>query len=137
MSARAFCYRSLVAKFFAAPGIATVCSKVLAARVLAFITMSSASTAFAHGVTFKMHHDQPVDSAFQQDYLGQWARKIHDESGARINLLISAGDSENGGSAILFQMAKERASELDGRGLKGESLIGKARELLAEYDTAN
>lgn len=31
----------------------------------------------------------------------------------------------------------KRAGELDGRGLKGESRIGKARELLAEYDTAN
>lgn len=61
MSARAFCYRSLVAKLFAAPGIATVGSKVLAARVLTFVTVPSASTAFAHGVTFKMHHDQPVD----------------------------------------------------------------------------
>lgn len=67
MSARPFCYRSLVARFFAAPGIATVCSKVLVgskvlvAIVLAFVTVPSASTAFAHGVTFKMHHDQPVD----------------------------------------------------------------------------
>jgi TRAP-type C4-dicarboxylate transport system substrate-binding protein len=76
--------------------------------IAAIVTALSVGNAFAHGVTFKTHHALPADSTVQKNFLEPWARKIHDESGARINFLISADDPANGVYARLFQMAKDR-----------------------------
>ena len=76
--------------------------------IAAIVTAMSVGNAFAHGVTFKTHHALPADSTVQKNFLKPWAQKIHDESGARINFLISAEDPANGAYARLFQMAKDR-----------------------------
>jgi len=76
--------------------------------ITAVVTALSVGNAFAHGVTFKAHHALPADSIVLKNFLEPWAQKIHDESGARINFLISAEDPANGAYARLFQMAKVR-----------------------------
>jgi TRAP-type C4-dicarboxylate transport system substrate-binding protein len=80
----------------------------IAAIAIAFVTALSVSDAFAHGVTFKLRHALPADSTTKNNFLEPWARKIHDESGARINFLISADDPSNDSDARFFQMAKDR-----------------------------
>ena len=83
-----------------------------AAFVITLFTALSAGNCFAHGVTFKMHHAQPADLAFQKDFLEPWVQKIHDESSAKINILITPVDPEEDTSAGLFQMAKDRAADI-------------------------
>ena len=84
----------------------------LATTIAASVTALSAGSAFAHGVTFKTHYALPADSAVRQSFLEPWARKIHDESGARINLLISSDDPATGAYVRLFQMAKDREADI-------------------------
>ena len=76
--------------------------------ITAVVTALSVGTAFAHGVTFKAHHALPADSIVLKNFLEPWTRKIHDESGARINFLMSADDPAKGAYARFVQMAKDR-----------------------------
>jgi TRAP-type C4-dicarboxylate transport system substrate-binding protein len=76
--------------------------------IAAVVTALSLGNAFAHGVTLKAHHALPTDSTVLKNFLEPWVRTIHDESGARINFLMSADDPADGAYARLLQMAKDR-----------------------------
>ncbi len=112
MSVRVFRYPSFAASADAAFVSAKLAAFVLTAGITAVAAALSASTAFAHGVTLKMQHAQPAGSTFQKNFLEPWARKIHDESGARINLLITPGNPANDTSGQLFQSAMQRDSDI-------------------------
>ena len=103
MSAGALSFRFLISLLGNASTTTTI------AAIFAALSVGSA---FAHGVTLKTHHALPANSAFVKNFLEPWARKIHDESGARINLLISPDDPANGASARLYQMAKNREADI-------------------------
>lgn len=49
--------------------------------------------AHAHGVSMKLRHPLPADSAFNTQFLLPWAEKIHKDAGGRITIHVQAGDS--------------------------------------------
>ena len=55
--------------------------------------VSASSAAFAHGVTMKLRHPLPADSAFHQRFVIPWTEKVHQDAGGRISFQIQAGDS--------------------------------------------
>lgn len=84
-------------------------SKLMTCAALLFYTL--AGNAFAHGVTFKLQHVQPQDSALTKQFLEPWAQKIHDESGGRISLLVSPRDDTQA-EADLFQVTLDRTADI-------------------------
>jgi hypothetical protein len=122
VSARPFCYQPLLPKNFTAIGVATVTSKVLADDLKQVVRGNGGADASAQ-----------IGKVFDES--AAMARQGANERGDAINIVPSEKLKK-------WQEATEaapgkRAEDLDGRGLKSESLVGKARELLAEYDTAN
>lgn len=51
------------------------------------------STVFAHGVTMKLRHPLPADSAFHTQFVIPWTEKIRQDAGGRIGFQIQAGDA--------------------------------------------
>ena len=76
---------------------------------LLFFTL--AGNAFAHGVTFKLQHAQPADSALNRNFVEPWANKIHDDSGGRINLLATPGNQADA-AMDLFQLVQDRGADV-------------------------
>ena len=86
----------------------------------ALLYFSLAGNAFAHGVTFKLQHVEPANSAIAKQFLEPWSQKIHDESGGRINLLITPRD-QSITETELFQVALERSADIVWLDVKGPS----------------
>lgn len=53
----------------------------------------AAGTALAHGVTMKLRHPLPADSAFHRLFVIPWTEKIHQDAGGRISIQVRAGDA--------------------------------------------
>ena len=79
---------------------------IAAPLLLAFV-----ADAFGHGVTFKFQDAQPPGSAFGRQFIEPWVRKIHDESGGRINLLIAPRDTASA-KTDLFQAVLDRQADV-------------------------
>ena len=83
-------------------------------RLMAYATLLLSvftADAFAHGVTLKYQDIQPANSAFATSFLDPWARKIYDESGGRINLLVAPRDAASA-DADLFQAVQDRNADI-------------------------
>lgn len=65
----------------------------LGSFVIGAALLIGSSAAFAHGVTMKLRHPLPADSAFHQRFVIPWTEKVHQDAGGRISFQIQAGDS--------------------------------------------
>jgi len=70
---------------------------VLRIRVQSFfvaaLLLVGSGVAFAHGVTMKLRHPLPADSAFHTQFVVPWTEKVHHDAGGRISFQIQAGDA--------------------------------------------
>ena len=74
-------------------------------------SLSLTGNALAHGVTFKLQHEQAENSALNQNFIAPWAQKIYDETGGRMNVLVTTG-TDAAGPADLFQLAQDRDADM-------------------------
>ena len=74
-------------------------------------SLSLTGNALAHGVTFKLQHEQAENSALNQKFIAPWAQKIYDETGGRMNVLVTTG-TDAAGPADLFQLAQDRDADM-------------------------
>jgi len=49
--------------------------------------------ALAHGVTMKLRHPLPADSAFHRLFVIPWTEKVHQDAGGRISFQVRAADT--------------------------------------------
>ncbi len=71
-----------------------------------------ASTANGHGVTLKVHHGLPADSAFHTRFLVPWAQKVEKESGGRIRFRLFPALQMGGGAPELYDQVKEGVADI-------------------------
>ena len=64
------------------------------------------NTAAAHGVTLKVQHAMPADSAFHMQFLIPWTQKVEKESGGRLHFHLDAGAGMDAGAMQLFDRVK-------------------------------
>ena len=105
------------AKLIHRQSIGATCATVLGALAL---SLSFAGNALAHGVTLKMQHTQAGDSAFNRLFVEPWKQKIYDESGGRVNILLTPA-GEPGSAPDLFQLAQDRGADIVWLTLPGAS----------------
>lgn len=67
--------------------------RIVRSLFVALLVSVGSSAAFAHGVSMKLRHPLPADSAFNTQFLLPWAEKIHKDAGGRITIHVQAGDS--------------------------------------------
>jgi len=66
--------------------------KLIHSVVIGCLILTSGA-AFAHGVTMKLRHPLPADSAFHQRFVIPWTEKVHQDAGGRISFQIQAADA--------------------------------------------
>lgn len=67
--------------------------RIVQSLFFAWLAIAAAGSAFAHGVSMKMRHPLPADSAFHTQFVLPWAEKVHKDAGGRITIHVQAGDS--------------------------------------------
>src|SRR5262245_39342407 len=65
------------------------------------------STAMGHGVTLKVHHGLPAESAFHTQFLVPWTQKIEAESGGRLRFQLFPAPENGGAAPDLYDQVKE------------------------------
>jgi len=76
-----------------------------------------ASTAMGHGVTLKVHHGLPADSAFQTQFLVPWTHKVEVESGGRLHFRLYPALEMGGTAPGLYAQVKEGDADIVWTGL--------------------
>lgn len=61
--------------------------------VIAALLLIGSTGALAHGVTMKLRHPLPADSAFHRLFVIPWTEKVHQDAGGRISFQIQAADT--------------------------------------------
>ncbi len=71
-----------------------------------------ASTASAHGVTLKVQHDLPADSAFHTQFLVPWTQKLEKESAGRLRFRLLPAAQAGGGAPQLYDQVVEGEADI-------------------------
>jgi len=71
-----------------------------------------AGTAMGHGVTLKVHHGLPADSAFQTQFLLPWIHKVEAESGGRLHFKLYPALEMGGAAPDLYDQVKEGVADI-------------------------
>jgi TRAP-type C4-dicarboxylate transport system substrate-binding protein len=72
----------------------------------------TASTASAHGVTLKVQHELPADSAFHTQFLVPWTQKLEKESAGRLRFRLFPATPVGGGAPQLYDQVKEGDADI-------------------------
>jgi TRAP-type transport system periplasmic protein len=83
-----------------------------ACTALCFAAPLWASTAMGHGVTLKVHHDLPADSAFHTQFLVPWTQKVEAESGGRLRFQLFPALEMSGAAPDLYDQVKEGVADI-------------------------
>lgn len=86
--------------------------RLLAIAGVAMLALLRGDPATAHGVTLKVHHALPADSAFHTQFLVPWAAKVENESAGRLRLRLFPALEMGGSAAQLFDQAKQGSADL-------------------------
>ena len=89
--------------------------RMLRPVVLAVAWMVSpfwAGTAQAHGVTLRVHHHLPVESAFHTRFLLPWLDKLEQESHGYLRFQVFPATPANGNPLQLIDQVKDRAADI-------------------------
>lgn len=90
----------------------TKLGRLLAAAGAAILAPLCSDPATAHGVTLKLHHALPADSAFHTQFLVPWAEKLESESAGRLRIRLLPALEMGGSAAQLFEQVKEGNADL-------------------------
>lgn len=88
----------------------------LAGLALVFLASAIAvqwtSEARAHGVTLKIHHFLPADSAFHTRFLLPWKEKLEKESDGHLRIQVYPAMQPGGNPSQLYDQAKDRTADI-------------------------
>ncbi len=66
----------------------------------------------AHGVTLKIHHFLPADSAFHNQFLMPWKEKLEKESNGYLRIQVYPAMQIGGNPAQLYDQVKDRTADI-------------------------
>lgn len=72
----------------------------------------AANTASGHGVTLKVQHELPADSAFHTQFLVPWTQKLEKESAGRLRFRLFPAVQTGGGVPPLYDQVKEGDADI-------------------------
>ncbi len=87
-------------------------ARLAALTVLMAIQIALVGGAAAHGVTLKVHHFLPADSAFHTQFLLPWAAKLEKESAGHLRLQVFPAMGLGGAPAQLYDQVKDRTADI-------------------------
>jgi TRAP-type C4-dicarboxylate transport system substrate-binding protein len=76
------------------------------------IALQWTGDARAHGVTLKIHHFLPADSAFHTRFLLPWKEKVEKESDGHLRIQIYPAMQPGGNPAQLYDQVKDRTADI-------------------------
>ena len=69
-------------------------------------------TAMGHGVTLKVHHGLPADSAFHTQFLVPWTQKVETESAGHLRFRLFPALEMGGAAPDLYDQVKEGVADI-------------------------
>jgi TRAP-type transport system periplasmic protein len=76
------------------------------------LTAAAIESACAHGVTIKVQHAWPLESAFHTRFLIPWTQKLEQESGGRLHFQLPAAAPKGTAAGPLFDLVKSGDADL-------------------------
>ncbi len=87
-------------------------ARLLVTALACVFALQWANEAHAHGVTLKIHHFLPADSAFHTRFLLPWKEKLEKESDGHLRIQVYPAMQLGGDPAQLYEQARDRSVDI-------------------------
>jgi len=86
--------------------------RLLIGAFVCAIALPWTNEARAHGVTLKIHHALPADSAFHNQFLLPWKEKLEKESNGYLRIQVYFAMQMGGNPSQLYDQVKDRTADI-------------------------